>query len=191
MSPKPVIRRVSRLGKRSRMAVVNALREMKLDPTRASARQWIGAIETAAHWLGAGDRRAGVRRRWPRLSSSLWKLAAEARRTAGLLPQEKMPHSNELHGQPPHEQAPVSSRRVDRRAGRRVAPSLRSGGSRRRRQNSPRRGVVIYPELLETVAQKPDGQTYQHKFTSGPRVIGLPNGDVLLESQGPPLWEYR
>lgn len=60
-------------------------------------------------------------------------------------------------------------------------------------RNAPRGGVVIYDRLVELRAVKGwrshyPRQPFKHRFTSPAKVIGLPDGSVLL--RGPrPLWQ--
>lgn len=60
-------------------------------------------------------------------------------------------------------------------------------------RNAPRGGVVIYDRLVELRAVKGrrshyPRQPFKHRFTSAAKVIGLPDGSVLL--RGPrPLWK--
>jgi len=55
-------------------------------------------------------------------------------------------------------------------------------------------GVLVYPRVLEIIAQKPDGKVYVHKFKTQVEAYGLSDGSVLLRSvAGLSLWDlfYR
>jgi hypothetical protein len=48
----------------------------------------------------------------------------------------------------------------------------------------------VYRNIVEIKAVKPDGKRYVHKFDSGSHILGLANGDLLIQSRkGKRLWK--
>jgi len=45
-----------------------------------------------------------------------------------------------------------------------------------------RNSVVVYPRIRSIVADKPDGQTWEHKFKPGTAIIGRGNGTLAIKS---------
>lgn len=45
-----------------------------------------------------------------------------------------------------------------------------------------RNSIVVYPRIRSIVADKPDGQTWEHKFKPGTAIIGRGNGTLSIKS---------